>query len=359
MSSIVVELGSTRTAQWYQAASGSPRAEAWAERLRYFSALSELLAELVAGQRPAHRATRRDPASQPRQLPQIVPRGLVTEVARRAHFAAHETLYKRFRPDWEGPIARWAGSDNAVKPCGALVAEAKIVSFWPHRDGVLRLAGQPDVPLPEVAGAYLLAVAQWASDDIPLAACRPAGPPACVAEDMRVIAARWLRHAVAGRLVPVPRPLPRAGSPDGAADGPPGGGRDLLADKQAQLERLTRRVVGSLLENPGLPAAKAVEATRPELGRLLADPADPVVDRLARTAAQLSDRLVRPAAAGRPVTAQQARSLLATLVPLTSRLSAIAAELPARLAASRDGWRLVGAGLHGRPVEQLVARLLP
>jgi hypothetical protein len=118
MSSIVVELNSTWTARWYQAASGSQRADAWAERLRYFAALSDLLGELMAGDR-------RRQAAPARQLLQIAPRGLVTEVARRAHFAAHETLYKRFRPDWEGPIPRWAGDDDTVKPRSALVAEAK------------------------------------------------------------------------------------------------------------------------------------------------------------------------------------------------------------------------------------------
>jgi len=206
MSSIACELGSTSTARWYQAASGTQRADAWAERLRYFAALSELLAELVAGDR--------------RPSPQIAPRGLVTEVARRAHFAAHETLYKRFRPDWEGPIPRWAGSDEGVKPRSALVAEAKIVSFWPYRDNVVRLADKPDVLVQEVAEAYLLALAEWASAELPLAACRPAGAPACVAEDMAVIATSWLRRAVSGRMVPASWPGGRAGT---RLPGQPGG----------------------------------------------------------------------------------------------------------------------------------------
>src|SRR6266851_4986626 len=94
--------------------------------------------------------------------------------ARRAHFAAHETVYKKFRAEWEGPIARWAGTDEEVKPRNALVAEAKIVSFWAYRDGVLQIAAKFDMALPEVAEAYLRALAAWASDDIPLAACRPA-----------------------------------------------------------------------------------------------------------------------------------------------------------------------------------------
>jgi hypothetical protein len=307
--SIVVELNSTWTAQWYQTASGTQRADAWAERLRYFAALSELLRELVKGDRPPQPAAAR-------QLLQIAPRGLVSEVARRAHFAAHETLYKRFRPDWEGPIARWAGNDDTVKPRSALVAEAKIVSFWPYRDGVVRLADKPDVLLQDVAEAYLLALAEWASDDIPLAACRPAGPPACMAEDMAAIAALWLRRARSGRMTGVPRPGAHSESRDRE--------RDLLAGKAGQLERLAGSVVRRLLEKPELPAAKAVEGVHDDLGRLLADPADPVADQLARAAAQLSERLARPLADDPPVTPQQARRLLATLAPLTARLSAIA-----------------------------------
>jgi len=293
MSSIAGELNSTWTAQWYQAASGTRRADAWAERLRYFTALSELLAELVPGDR--------------RQLLQIAPPGLVTEVARRAQFAAHETLYKRFRPDWEGPIARWAGDDDTVKPRGALVAEAKIVSFWPYRDNVVRLAGQPDARLQDVAEAYLLALAEWASDDIPLAACRPAGPPACVAEDMAVIAASWLGRALSGRVISTPGP-------------------DLLADQAEQLGRLAGSVVRQLLENPELPAAKVAETAGGDLGRLLADPTDPVVEQLARAAGQLCDRLACPGPADPPVTAPQARRLLAVLAPLATRLSALTAE---------------------------------
>ena len=88
-----------------------------------------------------------------------------------------------------------------VKPRSALVAEAKIVSFWPYREAVLRLAPDPGIPLHEVTEAYLRALATWASDEAPLAACRPAGPPACVAEDMRVIAELWLQHASSVRMI--------------------------------------------------------------------------------------------------------------------------------------------------------------
>ena len=76
-----------------------------------------------------------------------------------------------------------------------MVAEAKIVGFWPYREGALQVADAFDMTLTEVAATYLRALAAWASDDIPLAACHPDGPPPCVAEDMAVLAARIEQHA--------------------------------------------------------------------------------------------------------------------------------------------------------------------
>jgi hypothetical protein len=301
MSSIVVGLNSTWTARWYQAASGTQRADAWTERLRYFRALSELLTELVKG------------SSQQ----QIAPRGLVTEVARRAHFSAHETLYKRFRSEWEGPIERWAGTDDAVKPRNALVAEAKIVSFWPYRDGVLRLAGSPGVTLAEVAEAYLSALASWASDDGPLAACRPAGPPACVAEDMSVLVTLWLTQATPDRVIPAPR----AGT-DVRCE------RGQLSEKAEQLDRVARVVVQHVLEDPADNPGQAVDAVRDDVRKLLADPMDPLLDQLTRAAAQLSVRLRHAGRAEPLVTAQRARTLLAALTHLATQLREIATELP-------------------------------
>src|SRR5215469_7072213 len=146
MASIVAEMNSTRTAQWYDSASGTHRSDAWTERLRCFRGLSQVLAEQAAG------GPRKASA---KAQPQIAPRALIAEVARRAHFSAHETVYKRFRSGCQGPIARWAGPDDTVKPRNALVAEAKIVSFWPYRADVLRAADKLDLSLQEAAEAYL------------------------------------------------------------------------------------------------------------------------------------------------------------------------------------------------------------
>jgi hypothetical protein len=248
--------------------------------MRCFLGLSEMLAEqATAGQGAGAR----------------VPRGMLTEVARHARFAAHETVYKKFRAESEGPIARWAGPDEAVKPRNALVAEAKIVSFWPYRQGVLQIAGKFDMTVPELAEAYLRALAAWASDEIALAACRPAGPPACVAEDMEVLA------------------MAREKGP--------------ATDRAGQLEGLARAVVAGVLEDPTLTPAGAFEAVREDLGRLLAEPADPLADQVIRAAAQLADRILHAAAGDSVLTPLQASRMLTTLTGLSGLLAPIAASL--------------------------------
>jgi hypothetical protein len=275
---IIGELSSTQTAKWHQVASSTHR-DAWSERMRCFLGLSEMLAEQAA-------------ASQ--GLGQQAPRGMLTEVARRAGFAAHETVYKKFRAESEGPIARWAGADDAVKPRNALVDEAKIVSFWPYRAGVLQIAGKFDMTLPELAEAYLRALAAWASDEVLLAACRPAGPPACVAEDLAVLA-------------------------KASETGP-------ATEKAALLEGLARAVVAGVLEDPTLTPAGAFEVVREDLGRLLAESADPLADQVIRAAAQLADRILHAAAGDAVLTPRQASRMLTTLTGLSGLLATIAAS---------------------------------
>jgi hypothetical protein len=299
MGSIVLEMNSTRTAQWYDSASGTHRSDAWTERLRCFRGLSQVLAEQVSGEQ----------AKRARAQPQIAPPALICEVARRAHFSAHETVYKRFRSGSEGPIVRWAGRDESVKPRNALVAEAKIVSFWPYRADVLRAADKLDLSLQEVAEAYLRALATWARDDVPLAACRPAGAPACVFEDMQALARLWLRRHGATRR-----------------DWRSAAGPAVLAEKTAQLEKLARTVVTGILDNPASTPHEALCTVRHELTRVLAEPADPVAEQLGRAATQLHDRIAQQPPGEVLLTPQQASQLLASLALLSARLRKIADE---------------------------------
>jgi hypothetical protein len=333
--SIIYELNSTRTAQWHAVASGTHRAGAWSERMRCFIGLSEMLAE----QADLEKA----------QSEQTAPRALLTEVARRAHFAAHETVYKKFRAEKEGPITRWAGADEAIKPRNALVAEAKIVSFWAYREGVLQIAGKFDMTLPEVAEAYLRALAAWAGDDVPLAACRPAGPPECVAEDMAVLATLWTQRYHHGppeptewangprRVVTAPRTAPR------------GRDKDPVTEKAEQLERLARTVVASVLDDPTITPAGAFDAVRDDLAKLLAEPADPLADQLSRAAAQLSDRILHQAPGDPILSPQQASRLLTVVTGLSGLLAPIAAvpHSSDRNGASRNTASRNGAGQNG------------
>ena len=300
MGSVMHELNSTRTAQWYDRASGTHRSDAWTERLRCFTGLSEVLAEQAQGEHPARGMAQ----------PQIAPRALISEVARRAHFSAHETVYKRFRSGSEGPIARWAGPDTTIKPRNALVAEAKIVSFWPYRADVLRAADRQDLPLRDVLEEYLRALASWAWDDAPLAACRPAGPPACVAEDMQALARIWTgryemgRNQGGGQLAPAIR----------------------LADKAAQLANLADLVVTSILDDPAATPCVALGAVRDEIARVLAEPTDPVAEQLGRAAGQLHDRIVARSPGELVLTPAQASDLLAALARLSGALKTITEE---------------------------------
>lgn len=103
-----------------------------------------------------------------------------------------------------------------------------------------------------------------------------------------------------------------------------------MPDKAGQLERIAQAVVRHVLDDPAISPNQDVEAVRDDLGKLLADPTDPVLDQLAQAATQLSDHLARhrPGAHGEPgdlpVTAHQARRLLATLEPLITQLEALA-----------------------------------
>jgi hypothetical protein len=227
-------------------------------------------------------------------------------------------VYKRFRSEWDGPIARWAGTDETVKPRNALVAEAKIASFWAYRDGVLQIAGRFDMSLHEVTEAYLRALAAWAADDIPLAACRPAGAPPCVAEDMEVLARAWLQ-----RRVPAPRMTAEPASVSLLADPEKGmpGASSVVSEKSRQLCALAEAMVASVLDDPTITPAGAFDAVRDEMAAILALPTDPVADQLGSAAVQLSERLLHQAPGEVILTPQEASRLLTVLTGLSGLLA--------------------------------------
>jgi hypothetical protein len=295
VSSIRHELAATRTARWYEAARNAQRSSAWDERVMCYAALSAILAE--------HRAAWA--AGNRRSQPPIRRPGILTEVAHRAHFASAEPVYRRWRARQDGqPIVRWAGEDPAVKPSPAFVAEAKIVAFLPYREGVLQVADAFDMTLTEVAAAYLRAVAAWVADNTPLAACHPAGPPACVIEDMGVLAAR----------------IPPAGQVPSASGA-------------ARLAELACTVVHHVLQDTSITPLGAFNTVRDDVLRLLGEPSDSVADRVTHSVAELSDQLLHRVHGERIMTAGQARQILTALSGLSTLLSGIAegpasAELP-------------------------------
>jgi len=280
--SIRHELERTRTARWYLEARSVQRGAPWRERVQCYAALSGILAE----------DTRQDAARCQRQ-----PHALLKRVAQRANFASAEPVYRRWRHKQDGqPVVRWAGADPSVKPGAALVAEAKIAAFWPYREGVIEVSDAFDMTAAEWAAAYLRALAAWAADNRPLAACRPAGPPGCVTEDMAVLAAS----------------PGRAGATPGTA-------------RIARLQELAGIVVGQVLDDGSITPPGAFDAVRGEVRQLLAGPRLSLADQAVRSAAELADRLLHRDGAENVMTPRQAGQVMDLLGSLASLLADFAA----------------------------------
>lgn len=255
MPSIRRELENTPTARWY--AHGAQRNREWADRLRDYAAVRTVLADQAA-QAPATSGPRCQPAVE-------LPRLLIL-VAERAHYAGAEPVYRRYRSSQRGQqITRWAGADPATKPTAAFLAEAKIVGFWPYRDDVIKVADEFDMSPAEWAETYLRALAAWAGDDRLLATYRSAAAPACVREDMAVLAAA---HAQQGFE-------------------PPAAG---VADR---LPALADGVVRAVVGDSEAMRAGAWDAAQAEVARLLAPPPTVLAARVLAAVTELSDRIAR------------------------------------------------------------------
>jgi hypothetical protein len=294
MPSIRQELETTRTARWYRHASGARRAGAWAERVRDYAALRAILYGHAAGATVGGSAEK---AARLREQPPIQLPGLLKLVAEHGHYAGAEPVYRRYRHSQQGQqILRLAGPDPAVRPSAAFLAEARVVAFWPYRDGVIEVADTFDMSRAEWAAAYLRALAAWAAEERPLAAYRPAGPPACVLEDMTAIAGASTRWA---------------GSPSAA------GYAERLFD-------LAGDVVQSVLNDASITPLGAFNTVRHEVRSLLSPPPEPVADVL-RSAAELSDRMLHAADGDVVVTPEQAGRLRSMIGGLSALLEGVRA----------------------------------
>ncbi|TVZ03949.1 hypothetical protein EAS64_16080 [Trebonia kvetii] len=286
------ELEATRTARWYRHASGARRAGAWSERVRDYAALRSILDGHAAGGTAASAAERK---ARRREQPPLQLPGLLKLVAEHGHYAGAEPVYRRYRHSQQGQqILRLAGPDPAVRPTAAFLGEARVVTFWPYREGVIEVADAFDMSRAEWAAAYLRALAAWAAEDRPLAAYRPAGPPACVLEDMTAIAGGCTRWA---------------GSPATAGHG-------------ERLSVLADEVVQSVLNDVSITPLGALNTVRHEVRSLLSPPSEPVADVL-RSAAELSDRILHPGDGDVVITQEQARRLRSMIGGLSALLEEV------------------------------------
>jgi hypothetical protein len=275
------ELEATRTARWYRHASGTQRAGAWADRERDYAALRAVLAD--------HAPTTATTTGQ-REQPPVQLAGLLSLVAKRAHYAGPEPVYRRYRGKQHGaPIRRWAGTEAAMRPSAAFLAEARITAFWPYREGVLEVADTFDMTRAEWASAYLRALAAWAADDRPLAAYAPGGPPLCVPEDMAVIAGV---HA------------PWAAGPS-------------AAERAERLSVLAGDVVRSVLSDASITPLGAFNTVRDEVHSLLGPSPESLAEQILRAGAELIDRMIH----GSSMAPEQAGRLQGRLASLATLLA--------------------------------------
>lgn len=281
MPSIRQELEATPSARWYRHASGTRRAGAWADRERDYAALRAVLAEHASATAAAGR-----PEQPPVQLA-----GLLSLVAKRAHYAGAEPVYRRYRGKQVGaPILRWAGAESPMRPSAAFVAEARIAAFWPYREGVLRVADAFDMTRAEWATAYLRALAAWAAEDRPLAAYVPAGAPLCVPEDMAVIAgvrAPWTAGPAA-------------------------------VEHAERLSVLAGDVVRGVLSETSIAPLDALDTVRDEVRSLLGPSPEALAEQILRAAAELSDRMTH----GSSMAPEHASRLQGGLAGLAALLAA-------------------------------------
>jgi hypothetical protein len=174
------DLGRTTIAGWYTrlADHPSPRNRHWETKTIYYRAVAELLAAhpgrpltwktIVGAVRPrGSRSTFYEVAGQHAR------HGMVSELIADGTVRSIEIALRYRRPD----------------PVEQLIDEAKVWSFWPHRQHFAEQGGAADPgttadPVPEQLRQALVA---WASVNPALAAANLYRPPACAVEDLAML----------------------------------------------------------------------------------------------------------------------------------------------------------------------------
>lgn len=197
--------------------------------------------------------------------------------------------------------ARWyqaaRNAQPAIEPGAALAAEAKVTAFWPYREGVIKIGDAFDMAPFEWTAAYLRALAAWAGDNRTLAACHPADPPECVAEDMQVFAARRKY---------------RADEPAGMF-------------RAARLAELACAMISLVLDDASITPLGAFNSVRDEVHQLLTGPSASLADLVVRSMSELSDRIIHQRDREAVLTAGQTRQILGLLNGLGSLLADLGA----------------------------------
>jgi hypothetical protein len=286
--SLAQELALTHTARWVSSAQ-STQPDSWADRLRCFTAFGDILDEY------------RSPKGDSRwSQPPVHPPSLLKQVAKRTH-CAQASVYLRWSAKQPSrSVRRWTGPDPSIAPREAFITEAKVVSFWPYRAGAIAIADKFEMTLTEVAASYLRALGAWALYNPALAACVPAGPPACVAEDLAVLAARRSTR-----------------SPDASPD---------TERVTARLSSLAGTLVAAVLDDASLTPLGAFNVIRDETMRLLSDPPEQMTVRVTNAVSELADRLLHSRAGEQILTIDEARQLTAEIAGLNALLADVGSD---------------------------------
>jgi hypothetical protein len=285
---IVQELACTRSARWYAQARNDKGSGSWPERALCFDALASLLEEQRAARVRGQRW--RQPHVRPPSL---------ARVAARSGIIAQSTMYNYWgQVQGSKTMARWAPADSPGSPGAAFIAEAKVVTFWPYRCGLLHVADAMEMTTQEVTFGYQRSLAAWAADQPVLAACEPVAAPGCTAEDMAVVARR-------------------------AAD--PSWADVAVAAAAARLTDLAGRVIEQVLDDISLSPLGAFNVVRDEVVGLLAGRPDPLFPRVNAALVELADGLLHCPGEEPVLTAGQAADLRAMMTGLLGLLTQSAA----------------------------------
>ncbi|GIF03411.1 hypothetical protein [Actinoplanes siamensis] len=172
------DLARATIAGWYLRLSGNPCAQRnhWQTRTMYYRAVAELLAArpdrpltwkvIVGAARPrGSRSTFYEVAGQHAR------HGMLGELIADGSLRSYEIILRYGRPS----------------PVEQLIDEAKVWSFWPHRQHFAERVAGPGAALDPVPAALSDALIAWARLNPALAAANAYRPPACAVEDLSLL----------------------------------------------------------------------------------------------------------------------------------------------------------------------------